>query len=151
MHQRKMKSLQRIILFVGFFTVTANVAVPALTSEDVASAAVTNYNKRHRPANAFKLFRILKEKEQNLNEATIHFIHLQMRETTCSTDTGIVELDDCHFKDNGVIMKCNTRVVVSRRAPRRPRVLAINCTVVSPQERFSPDEWAVLARVSSQT
>ncbi|XP_067886905.1 uncharacterized protein [Heterodontus francisci] len=109
-----MKSLQTIVLFLGLVTLDVNAVPLALTSEDVASAAVADYNRRRTPPNIFKLLRIIGKKEQDLSEVNTYQHRLLMKETTCNADVGI-EIDGCDFKNGG-------------------------------RQRFTPDEWAVLAR-----
>ncbi|XP_067886903.1 cathelicidin-1-like isoform X1 [Heterodontus francisci] len=141
-----MKSLQTIVLFLGLVTLDVNAVPLALTSEDVASAAVADYNRRRTPPNIFKLLRIIGKKEQDLSEVNTYQHRLLMKETTCNADVGI-EIDGCDFKNGGVTMICTTQVVVTKRSPTQPRVFSMMCKTVDTQrQRFTPDEWAVLAR-----
>ncbi|XP_067834877.1 cathelicidin-2-like [Heptranchias perlo] len=140
-----MKSLQRIVLFVGLVTLAVVDSASALTKRDVASAAVDHYNKRFTPTNLFKLLRITGTTTQDLSEVVTYKFRLQMKETICNSDGGTYETDGCNFKNDGVTMTCNTRVIVPKHSPTQPRVFSINCRTTQ-VPRFNPEEWAVLAR-----
>ncbi|XP_038664790.1 cathelicidin-1-like isoform X2 [Scyliorhinus canicula] len=122
-----MKHLQRIVLLVGLVTLTVGAAVSTVTSKDVASAAVAHYNRGLETPNAFKLLRIIRTKHQDLRELSTYMIRLQMKETACSTDVGISEIDGCDFRDDGLIMICASRVLVLKYSSTEPRVVSMNC------------------------
>ncbi|XP_072324291.1 uncharacterized protein [Scyliorhinus torazame] len=129
-----MKHLQRIVLLVGLVTVTVGAAASTVTSKDVALAAVVHYNRGLATPNAFKLLRIIRTKHQDLRELSAYIIRLQMKETTCSTDVGISEIDGCDFKDDGLVMMCASRVLVLKYSSTEPRVVSMNCMSAASQQ-----------------
>ncbi|XP_059801055.1 cathelicidin-related antimicrobial peptide Na_CRAMP-like [Hypanus sabinus] len=104
-----MKMLQKIILLVGFLTLTASVPSSTFTGRQVASAAVARYNKRWSPVNLFKLLQVTSARLKNGVQWTIYDVSFHMQETVCNHNVTSNDAADCSFMAGGIMKSCTVK------------------------------------------
>ncbi|XP_015669791.1 cathelicidin-6 [Protobothrops mucrosquamatus] len=97
---------------------------------DALSSAVERYNSNSGLDSAFRLLQVKSQPDGAPSNPDLQKLELILKETTCPNSRGL-NLDDCDFKENGVVKECSG---TSSAQPGSP-ILQIDCDTISQGNR----------------
>ncbi|NWI18573.1 CTHL2 protein, partial [Crypturellus soui] len=106
----------RVLLLVAALVAAGLAAPPALTYPQALAQAVDAFNQRPEVRSAFRLLSAEPEPAPEVALSSLQGLNFTLMETECEAGAH-VRLDDCDFKENGVIKDCTGSVQAQQSSP----------------------------------
>ncbi|XP_063003655.1 uncharacterized protein LOC134413402 [Elgaria multicarinata webbii] len=123
----------RVLVTLGL--VVSTTALPpqqkALSYEEAISLAIDFYNEQPGVAFAFQLLEAKPQLEWDPWTQAVQELAFTVKETTCLTAEEL-NLDECDFKDDGVVKKCSGTFLAEQEVPK----IQLSCDDVAQEERI---------------
>ncbi|XP_072493878.1 protegrin-3-like [Notamacropus eugenii] len=95
------------LLLLLLTLMTPLIADQILNYQSLVNRFITNYNKKLLSGNLFRLLVLNLQPEMNNDPATPRLLNFTMMETVCPITKPHRNLDECDFKQNGLVKQCS--------------------------------------------
>ncbi|XP_036595495.1 protegrin-3-like [Trichosurus vulpecula] len=105
------------LLLLLFGLMTPFVSAQTLSYRNLVNRFITNYNKKSLSDNLFRLLVLNLQPGANADPATPQPLNFTMMETVCPNTKQPRNLDECKFKENGLVKQCSGTISLDATQP----------------------------------